>query len=254
MAKLCKLTTGLKLTSLSLLAAFSPMSIAVNNSQFGVSLPLTISNGSAIAQQIQQYVPPGGSRPQRTVGSGARGCTNSIPVTLNLLTPQNHTARTTLSRPTFLWHVSQATTVPMVFTLSAQGSNQPVFQKELKADKAGIVRLEMPQEAPELASGKEYRWTVVLVCNAKRPSQNINARAWIERVATTPELSRKLAKATDERDRAFAYAQSSIWYDAVAILSQLQSNNPRESQATEAFVSLLDQVGLTKVATMERQR
>lgn len=246
-----KLATAL---SLSLLGAFSTVNIALNNSESGV-LPLTITNASASAGETQPYVPPSDrSRPQRTQGSGARGCTNSIPATLNLLTPQDHTARTTSARPTFLWHVSGATSAPMVFTITAPGSNQPIFQKRLKADKAGIVRLELPQEAPELAVGKEYRWTVALICNEKRPSGNINARAWIERVSPTAELSRKLATTTNERDRAFAYTQSGIWYDGLGILNQLQSQNPREQQAFDTFVSLLEQVGLTKVATLERQR
>lgn len=57
----------------------------------------------------------------------------------------------------------------MVFTLTEARSRQLMFQKRLKADKAGIVRLELPQSAPEMAVGKEYRWMRRLVCNEKRP-------------------------------------------------------------------------------------
>jgi Domain of Unknown Function (DUF928) len=241
----CKLVT-IGVTCLSLLGAFAPLSISFNNSN--ALLPLTIGNGSAFADDTQPYVPPGGrDLPQRTQGSGARGCTNSIPVTLNLLAPGDHIARTTLAHPTFLWNVSQATSVPMIFTLTAPGSQEAIFQKQLKADKAGIVQLELPQTSNPLTVGQQYRWTVALVCNQKRPSQNINARAWIERVANTPELTQKLATAKNQRDRALIYTKSGVWYDGIAILNQLQATNPQNQQSRETFVSLLKQVGLNKL-------
>ncbi|BAZ16874.1 hypothetical protein NIES4071_87520 [Calothrix sp. NIES-4071] len=247
-----KFTATLGAASLSLLGAFAPVSISLN-SQSQAFLPVVIGDASAHAQ-LGNYVPPNGrGRMQRTEGSGARGCTNSIPVTLNLLTPSDHTARTTEARPTFLWHISNATTAPMVFTLTAPGQNQPIYQKRLKADKAGIMKLELPELAPELGVGKEYRWTVAIVCNDKRPSQNINARAWIERVATTPQLKQKLAGARNDNERALAYTQEGIWYDGMSILNNLQSSrsNPK---ATELFTSLLKQVGLNKIATAGNQR
>lgn len=254
MAKLHTMTMAVGVTAMNLLTAFAPMSIGIN-SQSQAVLPLAVGNGSVQAGQTQQYVPPGDRKaPQRTEGSGARGCTNSIPVTLNLLAPNDHIARTTLAHPTFLWHISSATTAPMVFTLTAPGNNQPIFQKRMKADKAGIVELKLPQETAELALNQQYRWTVALVCNEKRPSQNINARAWIERVGNTPELTQKLVSATNDSDRAVIYTQSGIWYDGLALLNQLQEKNPQDKQAFDALISLLEQVGLTKVAILERHR
>ncbi len=92
---------------------------------------------------------------------------------------------------------------------------------------------------------------MALVCNDKRPSQNINARAWIERVAATSQLQQKLAAAKNDNERALAYTQSGIWYDGMSILNNLQASNPK---ATELFSSLLKQVGLNKIATVQTQR
>lgn len=242
-----KLSAAVAIASLSTLGAFAPVSISFNNSQSQAFLPVVI--GDASAQAGMNYVPPGGGKlPQRTQGSGARGCTNSIPVTLNLLTPNDHAARTTSARPTFLWHISEKTTAPMIFTLTAPGSNQPIYQQRLKADKAGVMKLELPAAAPELAVNKNYRWTVAIVCNEKRPSQNINARAWIERVPVTSELKQKLATAKTESDRALVYTSSGIWNDGLTILNQLQSTNPTSKEASNLFASLLEQVGLNKIA------
>ena len=235
-----------------MLGVFAPISGAINRSSILSSL---LSSGSeAVASAAEpEYVPPAGrDRLQRTEGGGARGCTNSIPVSLNLLTPKDHIAQTVSAHPTFLWHMSDATSAPMVFTLVERNVGQPIFQKQLKADKSGIVRLEMPQNAPALVEGKEYRWTVSLICSHKRPSENIYARAWIERVAIAPNLTQKLAAADSERNRALLYARSGIWYDALAILDKAHETDPRDRQTSNSFVSLLEQVGLTKVANKIR--
>lgn len=248
MLKFKILSTAIGLSSSSLLgtlAFLSPMSVLFNSNFISVSL----GNGAvANAAEAKQYVPPSGrERPQRTEGSGSRGCTNSIPVSLNLLTPNNHIARTVSGRPTFFWYVSNPTNVPMEFTLVEPGTTQPVFQKQLKVDKAGIFKLELPSNVSELAVGKEYRWTVALVCSQKRPSENVYARAWIERVSVSSDLTQKLAVAGSDRDRALAYAKSGIWQDAVATLYKAHTANPSESQALDTLNNLLEQVGLTQV-------
>lgn len=242
MIKLNKLSTAAGLTSLTLLGAVA-------------SIGQTAFADKANAAQVKQYVPPSNrDRLQRTEGGGSRGCTNLAPVSLSLLTPKDHIARTVSAHPTFLWHVSDATTAPIVFTLTERGASQPIFQKQLTADRAGIMRLEIPETAPGLIEGKEYRWTVTLVCSEKRPSENVYARAWIERVATPSGLEQKLASANSEGDRAAIYAQSGLWYDAVAALDKTRTANPGETQASNLFVTLLEQVGLNQVATLERQR
>ncbi|HAX78070.1 MAG TPA: hypothetical protein DCY88_20170 [Cyanobacteria bacterium UBA11372] len=242
MIKLKKLSTAAGLASLSVLGVLA-------------SISQTSFPASANAAQVKQYVPPSNrERLQRTEGGGSRGCTNAAPVSLSLLTPKDHIARTVSAHPTFLWHISDATSAPLVFTLTERGANQPIFQQQLKADRAGIMRLEIPPTAPRLEEGKEYRWTVTLVCNEKRPSENVYARAWIERVATPSNLDQKLAAASSEGDRAAIYAQSGLWYDAVATLDRVRTANPYEKQASNLFVSLLEQVGLNQVATLERQR
>lgn len=242
MIKLHKLSTVVGITSLSLLGVFA----SLNQTSFPAQANVT---------QTKQYVPPSNrDRLQRTEGGGSRGCTNASPVSLSLLTPKDHIARTVSSHPTFLWHVSGATSAPMVFTLTERGGDRPMFQKQLKAEQAGIMRVEIPQNVPALVEGKEYRWTVTLVCSEKRPSENVYARAWIERVATPSDLSQKLGSVSSDRDRAAIYAQAGLWYDAVATLDRIRAANPGERQVLNSFVSLLEQVGLNQVATLERQR
>ncbi|MCL1473205.1 DUF928 domain-containing protein [Argonema antarcticum] len=241
---------ALGVTSFSLLSSFTILSSLSNISFKNSFLPQLTGHGSvANAAEVKQYVPPSDrSRPQRTEGSGSRGCTNSVPVSLNLLTPNDHIAQTVSGRPTFFWYVSNAANVPMEFSLVEPGATQPIFQQQLKVDKAGIVKVEIPANVSELAVGKQYRWTVALLCSQKRPSENIYARAWIERASISPVLNQKLAAAGDDRDRALVYAQSGIWQDAVATLYKFHLANPGERQALDMLNTLLKQVGVAQVA------
>lgn len=138
--------------------------------------------------------------------------------------------------------------VPMQFALVEPGVARPLLAKSLKADKTGLVQLELPKDAPQLSPERKYRWTVSLICNSQRPSENVYATAWVKRVTTTANQAKALVEAGSDNQRALVYAQSGLWYDALTAMSKAYQANPQDSSTRESFVSLLDQVGLTQVA------
>ena len=224
---------------------------------FPVQLPI-VPNLAARAGIIDGYVPPHGFQQiQRTEGAGSRGCSEATrSVSLNLLVPQDHVATTVSAHPTFLWHISAQPPAPVRFTLVEQDVNkQPILKTQVQINKPGIVKLQLPPNTPDLAIGKQYRWTVSLVCNEKRPSSNVLAQAMIERVAETSNLKKELAATSEERVRAKVYAQSGIWYDAIAASYQAFNTNEQEKLNANAgyFLDLLKQVGLSNVAAQEQQ-
>lgn len=212
---------------------------------------LIISNLSLVVEAgiKKGYMPPPNreDRAQRTQGAGSRGCSESQPVSLNLITPNNHVPTTVSGRPTFLWYVSAP--VSMRFSLVEPGVANPVFNTKLQAKKSGIVQLGIQSKIPELKEGKEYRWTVSIICNEEHPSENIYARAWIERVSKTPILIQTLNVVNEERELAAVYAQSGVWYDAIATAYKASQDKPRDPQDLEYFLALLRQVGLSNIAT-----
>jgi hypothetical protein len=218
------------------------------------TLPKSIFSSPALASLPEQtkstfsYVPPQRGTPRRTQGTGSRGCGETQSAALELLVPNDHTAQTLSGHPSFFWYISEIPTEPVEFALVESGVAQPIFVKQLQLQKAGIVRMEMPKNLPELVPGKEYRWSVTLVCNANRRSNDTFAQSWIKRVPETPALKQQLAAATTDRDRASIYAKAGLWYDALNALSTTQSANSQD------FFSLLDRAGLTQVAVQERQR
>lgn len=206
------------------------------------------------AQTVQVYIPPASpSRTSRPKGAGSRGCDSASDTNLQLLVPDDHLPLTVSARPTFFWYVSN-TTLPVRFTLVEPGVAEPLIDRSFKVKRPGIVQLTLPSDVPGLALGKEYRWTVSLVCNKERPSENIYAYSSIKRVAITPKLAQTLAGVGQEpQKRTLVYAQSGIWYDALNSSYIGYKANPQGKVASWYFSKLLNQVGMPTVSDQQLQ-
>jgi hypothetical protein len=141
----------------------------------------------------------------------------------------------------------------MEFTLVEPGVTQPIFIQKIATAKAGTMQVEMPKDLPQLAIGKKYRWSVSLVRNSKRRSEDVFVQGWIERVATTPDLEKQLASANSVK-QAEIYAKAGLWYDSLAAITQACNEAPNDRGIQEKRLSLLEQAGQTAVAKQERQR
>jgi hypothetical protein len=166
-------------------------------------------NSKASAQLVTDYAPPSGTkRKSRTQGAGSRGCDafsargfandgsrndhRAANPELQLLAPNNHIPTTVSTHPTFYWYIS-ATSLPVRFTLVEPGVIKPVADRRFLVTRPGVVGVKLPSDVPGLVAGKQYRWTVAIVCDEERPSANTYAYGWISRVVATSELKSKLA-------------------------------------------------------------
>ena len=184
-------------------------------------------NASPIA-----YTPPNRGRPQQTQGTGSRGCEaiagdkdTSIDVTL--VAPVDHTAYTVSGQPTFYWLAEHTINRTVEFTLVEDGNPNPIYVQQFDRLEAGMNHVALDSEQ-SLEVGKTYRWTVSVICNAQRRSADVFAHGWVERFEVSQELQARLDAANSPEDRAQAYAESSIWFDALASLT-------RDSDRLEAF-------------------
>ena len=205
--------------------------------------------------QVRYQPPKDLDAPSGTRGTGSRGsCGQAASVSLSLLVPKNHTGLTASGHPTFFWYLSADPGVPINFTLVEPGVPKPIIQQQIDKPKAGINQLQMPKDLPELVPGRQYRWTVTLLCNPDRPSVNPIAQARIKRVQASPALLEQLAAANSDFDKAAIYAGASLWYDTLAAISAARTANPNDQFIRNDFLLLLETVGLKEVTDMERQQ
>lgn len=200
----------------------------------------------SLAKEQETYRPPKGKvRQQARKAGGSRGCNLHSNDTVTLLVPQDHIATTTSNRPTFLWHLSQRSSLPLRFTLIEPGK-KTIFTKELDPE-PGIVALILPQSSRPLEIGKTYRWTVTVICNKMKPSRNLFAQAWIERVSS-PKSNKSFSENTN--DPSFCdvnYAQKGIWYDALACNYAKRVQNQNDTSNSQEFWSLLKEINLSNL-------
>ncbi len=206
---------------------------------------LSIKSANALPGGL--YLAPIKKNPRNSQGSGSRGCDQALlsqADAVKLVIPStDYVAQTTSSRPNFYYYVSEAIPVPMEFSLVKPGQAEPILVKTVEAKQAGMIKVTMPETASELKTGETYKWSVSLVCNSKRPSANPLFYSWVERVAPTPELNAKLAKA-DVYTQAKIYGQAGLWYDSLAAIEQASDANPQDQVIQADFKALVQEAGV----------
>lgn len=220
----------------------------------------TVARADTSANSTFQYVPPQRGTPKSTQGTGSRGCTQSTPVTLGLLVPNDHNGQTISDRPTFFLYVSDKTSVPVEFALVEPGVAKPLYVQKMQVEKGGIIQVTLPSELPALESGKKYRWSASLICDANRPSNNVFVQSWIQRVPVSNDLTAKLAAVTTNREsspqtlqqQARIFGEKGLWYDALAAISKASAANPNDPSIKADFASLLTQGGLSQVVAQQQ--
>lgn len=141
-------------------------------------------------------------------GGGSRGCPGSdIPLTL--LAPKTFVGRTTAKRPMLAFYMSDSQNVRFQLAEFISDKKLKTIGKpqEISAI-AGINKLKLPTDYPELTVGKKYLWQISLDCEGANP---IIGRAEFDvvprsfattRFSTIPESVKH-------------YAENDLWYEAL---------------------------------------
>jgi Domain of Unknown Function (DUF928) len=201
-------------------------------SSIGLATILLPSIGLAQARIVYNPPPPKTEAPRKSEISATRGCDKDLIGSVTLFAPTDHTGLTTLARPTLLYSITKSISVPVILTVAAIDGREALVERQIVTNPPGIKNFLLPPDV-ELEPNKEYVWTITLVCNPAKPSQDVNIQRGIRRVAVTPELNKQLSLANSPRDRSWVYARDGIWYDAIA------------SASSEDWQDLLDQIGLS---------
>ena len=199
-----------------------------------LSYQFTIINATEIKHEsTTAYKPrPGRKRTQARKPGGYRGdsCNLKSQAPVTLLVPEDHIPLTTLDHPLFFWYVNTISN-PIRFTIYQPGQLSPIYVQNITPKTPGIMALRLPESTNALKIGVQYRWTVSVICNPEKPSENIYAKAWIERVEDSFGIDNKSNCQSN-------YAKSGIWYDALSC----------QAKSTEEFWSLLNQVELSTIS------
>jgi len=198
------------------------------------------------------YKPPAasGNIPARVSG-GARG--DAVDTVLIALVP-NHVALTTQAQPSLFWFQSKPAKAKFELTVVEPKKPKPLVSlTSPQADKPGIHRVKLAKYKVELQPDVAYEWSVAIVPDAKNRSRDVIAKGVIKRINPPGDLANRVSQMGD-LDRAEAFAQAGIWYDAFESVSNAIETHPDDASLRAQRASLLQQVGLSEAATADKKR
>ncbi len=211
------------------------------------------NSGSATRFKVT-FNPPAGDQPKTSIAGASRSigqCINQAEnsnLPLAPLLPASAQGLTVASHPTVLAYLP-ATSAQKVFFSWQDENNNDHYQTILPVEnKAGIVSLTLPDEAPPLEVGKNYQWSLALMCNGQLQPDSPIVQGAIQRVEIEPSLSARLQHA-NAFETAAIYGEAGIWYETIATLATLQTTQPNNPSLKSNWQELLTSVGLEKVAS-----
>jgi hypothetical protein len=195
------------------------------------------------------FKPPNRDAPQTTAGGASRNgsCVSTAPP-LTLLIPETKIGLTTLARPTFLVYLPNTTAKSAEFVLR-DINDKDVYRTLIQLPATpGIFRFSLPEQAPGLEVDKDYRWFFSMICRPNDRLEDVFASGWVQRVQPTRKLATALFLNPPSREQVALYAESSYWYDSLALLAELRQKQPNDAELKANWLRMLKSVGLAEVA------
>ena len=214
---------------------------------------ITVQAGQGSAEPYMPiYKPRREGATTGRVDGGFRGGREGEPV-LKVLAPFDHVGETLKKSPALYWYLSQVTSYPIRFTFEDPRLVKPMLEVGLAPPaKPGIQTIRLSDYGIELEPQIPYSCHLSLEVDEASPSKDIHAMGIIERIPYDQAIVEGRTSCRDSRDVFCLYVESGLWYDAIQVISDLISANPRDRVLRLQRASLLDKVGLVDVAEYDR--
>jgi len=200
------------------------------------------------------FNPPDDDQPLTSSGGGSRGrncpgdATEASPYLIPVV-PQDFAGLTTQTRPSILVYVGETHASKAFFSIKDDQQQNHYYTSLDLPPEPGIIRINLPEDAPELGIDQNYSWYFALMCNEQlRPDSPLVA-GQIKRVALDPSV---LSPALDEENplvnQAVLYSEAGIWYETANILATLRQAEPDNRAIAQAWENLLTTAGLEAIS------
>lgn len=209
--------------------------------------PDAMQSGQQDDLQLLIYTPPKQLTPRARVGGAMRGTDGNEPEIVALV--PDHVGLTVKRTPTLNWFLSKPTTYPLVFTLNDSQKLLPIYEGPLPPPtEAGVQSIDLKTLGLTLEPNVQYRWFISAKRNPDSPSQDIVAGGMIERCEFSECLMITSVHTNCDQNTVRTNAMASMWYEAMACVSSLIEQEPKNPSLRRLRATLLRQVGLNGVA------
>ena len=231
----------LKFLNLSLLIAVTIYTLpALAQSRLG-------NNGNSLSEEIvfqDTFVPPGEPEPKDSKGSGSRDGKKCSPNEQQIkpLMPQRNYGLTLQKLPPVFVRLpkTKARKVMLSFRDAKGKDYQRAF---LPITANGIVSFSLPEDKSPLSVGKNYQWSLVIVCGNTVQPDDPTFQGWVQRVERTSAVDRELI-GKGAVEKAKWYGKKGYWYEMVGEIQQAQKFEPENVRLSATLQKFWKSVGL----------
>ncbi|MBE9181162.1 DUF928 domain-containing protein [Oculatella sp. LEGE 06141] len=210
-------------------------------------------SGSGGASRNGFTPPPNQPAPRYAAGGASRtnlyGSNLALaaqPLAMMALTPESFYGTTLSAHPTILTYLPASNAQEAIFSLKDEEKNLHYRMVIPVSGQAGIITVQLPEDAPPLEVGKDYQWYITLKLDGNLTPGSPFVDGWIQRIEPDAALAQALAQGTALEDAA-VLAERGIWYDTAAIFAELRREQPTSEAIAQEWEELLNSVGLTEM-------
>lgn len=198
------------------------------------------------------FKPPGAQAPRSSSGGASRdgnicGFTTktSKNVSVTPLIPTTNIGLTLAAHPTIFIYLPGSKAQQALFTLQ-DDSSKTYYQTTLTLPKKpGVMEVKVPSSVPTLKTGKNYKWSLVMICTEELETDSPWVDGWIRRVESHRSFS---SHKTISLELISKLAAAGIWYDSLSMLAELRRSQPNNLSLTNAWEDILKSADLNAIA------
>ena len=211
------------------------------------------TRSATLTEQIlfdKDFEPPGDKEPKDTSGAGSRDglkCSQDEQP-IRALMPQRNYGLTLEERPSIFIDLSKTSAKQVVLTFQDEAGTSYERAYLPISDRTGIVSLTLPKETQPLAVGKNYQWSLLVVCGETVQPDDPVFKGWVQRVAQTSALAQELEQKS-VMEQAQWYGAKGYWYDMLKVIAQARRSHPNDVKLVTLWRELLESVGLGAIAS-----
>lgn len=199
------------------------------------------------------FEPPNSGAPQDTVGGASRGSgqcdedvvSNSLAPTP--LMPAVAEALTVAERPTLFVYMPETSVREVFFSLEDENNTYHYQTKLPISGEAGIMSVKLPNDAPPLQVGTQYKWSLVMMCGQRLRPDSPAVQGSIRRIEPQGMLQGGIGNGS-ALESAALYGEAGVWYDMLASLAEARRSQPNDPTLAATWSDLLTSVGLEAIA------
>jgi hypothetical protein len=187
---------------------------------------------------------PGGRRAPTACPQDAGSATAGLPLTA--FSPTTKPGLTVAERPTFLVYVPKTSAENAEFSLRSRDGRGVYRTTVALTNTPDIMSITLPAQAPPLEVGKQYTWSLAVICNPNDRVEDRFVTGTVQRTELDATRRSQIQQASP-KEQVSLYQKADAWYDALTVLFELQRTQPNDPNISATWREFLQAGGVSSM-------